>query len=84
MDGYYGRPVNGQSCSGKDQYRLPYSFLLLVCDCNGYNSLCNNVNGTCTCLDAGVTGSTCTLCKNGENYRGNASNICYCKSLLNQ
>uniref|UniRef100_A0A1X7VPN4 Laminin EGF-like domain-containing protein n=2 Tax=Amphimedon queenslandica TaxID=400682 RepID=A0A1X7VPN4_AMPQE len=62
-DGYFGRPVNGRSCS--------------VCDCNGYNTVCDNSRGNCTCLDAGVTGSTCTLCKAVENYRGNASNFCY-------
>ena len=28
-------------------------------------------------------GATCTLCKAVENYRGNASNFCYCELINN-
>ena len=54
-----------------------------MCDCNGYNTVCDTSRGNCTCLDAGVTGTTCTLCKGVENYRGNASNFCYCELINN-
>lgn len=57
------------------------SLSLSVCDCNGYNNVCDINNGTCNCLDAGVSGDHCTICNTLSAYQGNASNFCYCELI---
>ena len=52
----------------------------LVCDCNGYNPICNTQNGTCDCLDIGVTGDGCDTCNANSLYTGDPDNICFCES----
>ncbi len=52
---------------------------LLECDCNGYNPVCNHNNGTCACLDIGVTGNNCRVCDEGGSYFGDVDNFCYCE-----
>ena len=51
----------------------------IECDCNGYNPTCDNTNGTCTCLDIGVSGDRCTTCDTLSLYDGDAENFCHCK-----
>ena len=80
--GFYGNPVNGRNCSGKNHlFKLNYNLSLIVCDCNGYNRVCDTNNGTCDCLDAGVSGDHCTICNTLSAYQGNASNFCYCELI---
>lgn len=62
-DGFFGIPLNGNTCS--------------LCDCNGYNPICNNRNGTCDCLDIGVTGNGCDTCNANNLYIGDANNFCF-------
>ena len=52
-------------------------FLLIECDCNGYNSECNHSTGVCECLSFGVTGNHCEQCDAVSD--GNADNFCFCE-----
>ena len=54
-------------------------FFHIECDCNGYNPTCDRGNGSCTCLDIGVSGDRCTTCDTLALYDGDAENFCHCK-----
>ena len=49
------------------------------CDCNGYDSSCDDKSGECTCYDVGVAGPHCAVCNTNSSYEGDADNICYCE-----
>lgn len=50
------------------------------CDCNGYDSECDNKTGVCTCYDVGVLGPNCSVCNTNSSYEGDADNFCFCES----
>lgn len=52
---------------------------LSACDCNGYNPTCDSQNGSCQCLDSGVTGNHCDRCDAANLFTGDANNFCHCE-----
>lgn len=81
--GYFGLPVNGGECEGKNSQaiiqckRLIFPFFA-ACQCNGQAKECNHKSGRCHCTTKGIIGEKCERCDIVNHYYGDpVKGSCY-------